>query len=98
MIIDDLGRVAIPLNVRRALNINSGDVMEFSVDMVTHNIIMTPHPSEDIVERVTDAIEHAIEEYTRQNNVSDDNKMRLTEHIADIKKILIAPMSEREDI
>lgn len=87
--IDALGRVVIPRDVRRMLNIKEGDVMEISVDMENHSITIIPHTFEEFSKELTDSLEHPVTEYAEKNNISQDNKAQIMEHIADDVKRLI---------
>lgn len=38
--IDSLGRIVLPMEIRKLLNINSGDYVEFFVDNIENRVIM----------------------------------------------------------
>lgn len=49
--IDDLGRLVIPTEIRKKLDIKSGDPIEICVDLAEEKIILTPYVEEQAREQ-----------------------------------------------
>lgn len=59
--IDNLGRIVIPMDIRRKLDINTGDSL--SISIIDNNIMLTKYSSLDNNGKIIDVIKSFIEEF-----------------------------------
>ena len=62
--IDDLGRVVIPKEIRRSMNIHEGDPLEIYVNPEDNEIIFIPHKAVGYDEKIKNLMEEIYNEMT----------------------------------
>ena len=62
--IDDLGRVVIPKEIRRSMNIHEGDSLEIYVNPEDNEIIFIPHKAVGYDEKIKNLMEEIYNEMT----------------------------------
>lgn len=86
--IDDLGRVVIPKEIRRSMNINEGDPLEIYVDHEINSVVFQKYeqvPHTNDVEKLKNSI---FEDEEIMANLYDDQKIILEYHFNNISRIL----------
>lgn len=62
--IDDLGRVVIPKEIRRSMNIKEGDPLEIYIDSENNGIIFIPYKATGYDEKIKNLMEEIYTEMT----------------------------------
>lgn len=86
--IDDLGRVVIPKETRRSMNIHEGDPLEIYVDHEINSVVFQKYeqvPHTNDVEKLKNSI---FEDKEIMANLYDDQKIILEYHFNNISRIL----------
>ena len=86
--IDDLGRVVIPKEIRRSMNIHEGDPLEIYVDSTNNEIIFIPHKAMGYDEKIKNLMEEIQTEMTWYDDRKEFHKAYdyLCEALKAIKK------------
>lgn len=66
--VDDLGRVVIPKEIRRSMNIHEGDPLEIYVNSKNHEIIFIPYKAVGIDTKIKDLMEEVSNEILWYDN------------------------------
>lgn len=86
--IDDLGRVVIPKEIRRSMNIHEGDPLEIYVDSKNNEIIFIPYKAVGYDEKIKNLMEEIYTEMTWYNDREEFHRAYncLCEAFKEIKK------------
>jgi AbrB family transcriptional regulator (stage V sporulation protein T) len=86
--IDDLGRVVIPKEIRRSMNINEGDPLEIYVDHEINSVIFQKYESVPHINNIEKLKKTIFEDEETMASLCDDQKIILEYHFNNISRIL----------